>query len=106
MEFKEYKRLTCDVCTISHVLTKNKCGIKNICKSCLFIEEQDLMYHLKFYEHGSIETRSKNIKNITEDKPTTTNQLFHQEIDFIKASTAWMQNKKRVKNGNGTFVYV
>ena len=98
MEFKEYKRLTCDVCTISHVLTKNKYGIKNICKSCLFIEEQDLMYHLKFYQHDSIQTEEKTIN--------TNQQLFHQEIDFIKASTAWMQNKKRVKNGNGTFVYL
>ena len=99
-QFRKYKNMKCDICFINSLVKKNYDGFNFICYSCLQMEEKERADQLAFAKEYT-----DDINAICADA-VCADAVLQINIDFDTASLMWRANKKKVKNGNGSFVYV
>lgn len=112
-QFRTYRHLTCEICFEHDIrLVKNYAGFIAICEPCLKMEEKERADQL-----AASAAMMKLRKKVLPLSPLShyTSSLSKKmllpllpppTIDFDAASRAWRANKKKVKNGDGTFVYI
>ena len=99
-QFRKYKNMKCDICFINSLVKKNYDGFNFICYTCLQMEEKERADQLAFAKEYT-----DDINAICADA-FCADAVLQINIDFDTASLMWRANKKKVKNGNGSFVYV
>lgn len=102
-QFRKYKNMKCDICFINSLVKKNYDGFNFICYSCLQMEEKERADQLAFAKEYTHDINAFYADAIDTDY---TDAVLQINIDFDTASLMWRANKKKVKNGNGSFVYV
>jgi hypothetical protein len=104
-QFRKYKNMKCDICFINSLVKKNYAGFNFICYSCLQMEEKERADQLAFAKEYTDEINAFCADAICADA-ICVYAVLQINIDFDTASLMWRANKKKVKNGNGSFVYV
>jgi hypothetical protein len=107
--YKIYRHIICDLCLEHGVpVVQYHAGFDAICNSCLKMEEKERADQVNF---ANMKLRNK----VLPLSPLSSTISFSAKmlpllpeinIDFDAASRAWRANKKKVKNGDGSFVYI
>jgi hypothetical protein len=104
--FRIYRHLICDLCFEHNIrLVKNYAGFIAICEPCLKMEEKERADQLA--ASATMMNLRKNVLPLSHCYTLSEKILLPPPtIDFDAASRAWRANKKKVKNGDGSFVYI
>ena len=109
-QFRKYKNMKCDICFINSLVKKNYDGFNFICYSCLQMEEKERADQLAFAKEYNDDINAFCADAVCADAVCAdafcADAVLQINIDFDTASLMWRANKKKVKNGNGSFVYV